>query len=69
MHLINARHHRPRWSLPPSLIEHIERSLRSARSHLDAASLAELEHRARLVRAGAAAPDELLARIQVLLAG
>lgn len=66
MHLVNAQRQVPRWRLPLSLVEHIERSLSSARRRLDAGAIADLEHRARLVRAGAAAPDLLLAQLQVL---
>ncbi len=68
MLLVNARHNRPRWCLPPSLLDHIESALGDARVSLDAELLEDLEHRARLVRAGLASPAELLARLQVLLA-
>lgn len=68
MLLVNARHNRPRWCLPPSLLDHIESALGDARQRFDAELLGDLEHRARLVRVGQAPPAELLARLQVLLA-
>lgn len=68
MLLVNARHNRPRWCLPPSLLDHIESALGDARRRFDAELLEDLEHRARLVSAGQAPPAELLARLQVLLA-
>ncbi len=68
MLLVNARHNGPRWCLPLSLLDHIESALGDARLRLDAELLEDLEHRARLVRAGQASPAELLARLQVLLA-
>ncbi|MEZ4453855.1 MAG: hypothetical protein R3B09_30645 [Nannocystaceae bacterium] len=67
MSLENTRRLPPRWTLPPRLVEHIDRSLRSARQRLQPPLLADLEVRAHLVRAGQAAPEELLARLQVLL--
>ena len=69
MLLVNARHHRPRWCLPPRLLDHLESTLQRARTQLDDANFAELEHRVRLVRAGQAPPAELLVRIQALHAG
>jgi len=68
MLLVNARHNQPRWCLPASLLEHIESALSIARTRLDPSALGELEHRARLVRAGQAPPAQLLARLHVLLA-
>ena len=68
MLLVNARHNRPRWCLPPSLLDHIESALRDARQRFDAELLVELEHQACLVRAGQAPPATLLADLQVLLA-
>lgn len=68
MSLENSRRLPPAWRLPPPLVEHIDRSLRSARQRLAPPLAADLEVRAHLVRAGQAAPEELLARLQVLLA-
>ncbi|HGG56521.1 MAG TPA: hypothetical protein ENK31_01860 [Nannocystis exedens] len=68
MLLVNARQHRPRWCLPPSLLVHIEHALKTARARLKTRLPGDLEHHARLVRAGQASPTELLARLQVLLA-
>ncbi|MEZ4383464.1 MAG: hypothetical protein R3A79_19195 [Nannocystaceae bacterium] len=69
MLLVNARHHRPRWCLPPSLLDHIERALTAVREDLSRDDRVVLEHQARLVRAGQAPPQPLLARIEALRAG
>lgn len=66
MSLVNCRRARPQWSLPPRLVEHVDRSLADAREHLDDAARLELEHVANLVRAGHAAPETLLRRLHGL---
>ncbi|HRI10724.1 MAG TPA: hypothetical protein PKW35_23050 [Nannocystaceae bacterium] len=66
MSLVNCRRARPQWSLPPQLVEHVDRSLADALGRLDDTTRLELEHVANLVRAGHAAPETLLRRLHGL---